>query len=164
MQSVLARFANLLRPFYLTIRMGIRMRARRVIGITVVCYVVLCAIVAIFPGELAFRPQRVHVNERQSAEAIAARFGATLQDVSVTASDGSHLPRMVCASSKNKWRFRDTPPRSRRQSPGHDGICGSTTWSNENLTELGNGDEIFPSSQITGFSLQNDQHIYYVGD
>jgi dipeptidyl aminopeptidase/acylaminoacyl peptidase len=67
------------------------MRARRVTGITVVCYVMLCVILAIFLGELAFRPQRVHVNERQSAEAIAARFGATLQDVSVTASDGSHL-------------------------------------------------------------------------
>jgi uncharacterized protein len=60
-------------------------------AITVVCYVVLCAILAIFLGELAFRPQRVHVNERQSSEATAARFGAALRDVSVTASDGSHL-------------------------------------------------------------------------
>jgi dipeptidyl aminopeptidase/acylaminoacyl peptidase len=52
---------------------------------------VFCAILAIFLGELAFRPQRVRVTERQIAEATSARFGATLRDVSVTASDGSHL-------------------------------------------------------------------------
>ena len=67
------------------------MRARRVIRIVVVCYIALCAILAIFLGELAFHPQRVGMKERQSAEATAARFGATLQDVSVTASDGSDL-------------------------------------------------------------------------
>jgi hypothetical protein len=52
---------------------------------------VFCAILAIFLGELAFRPQRVRVRERPSAEATATRFGATLRDVSVTAIDGSHL-------------------------------------------------------------------------
>jgi uncharacterized protein len=57
----------------------------------VCCYALLCAILAIFLGELAFRPQRVRVTERQSAEATAARYGAALRDVSVTASDGSHL-------------------------------------------------------------------------
>jgi dipeptidyl aminopeptidase/acylaminoacyl peptidase len=67
------------------------MRARRIIRIAVVCYAVFCSILAIFLGELAFRPQRVRVTERQSAEATAARFGAALQDVSVTASDGSYL-------------------------------------------------------------------------
>jgi uncharacterized protein len=67
------------------------MRARRVICIVVICYAVFCAILAIFLGELAFRPQRVPVNERQSAEATASRFGAALRDVSVPASDGSHL-------------------------------------------------------------------------
>jgi len=67
------------------------MRARRVIRIGVVCYAVFCAILAILLGELAFRPQRVRVTERQSAEAIAARFGTALQDVSITASDGSRL-------------------------------------------------------------------------
>ena len=67
------------------------MRARRVIRIVVVCYVAFCAILAIFLGELAFPPQRVRVKERQSAEATAARFGAALRDVSVTASDGIHL-------------------------------------------------------------------------
>jgi len=67
------------------------MRPRRVICTVVACYAVVCAILAIFLGELAFRPQRVPVNERQSAEAIAARFGAALREVSVIASDGSHL-------------------------------------------------------------------------
>jgi hypothetical protein len=52
------------------------MRARRIIRISVVCYAVFCAILAIFLGELAFRPQRVRVKERPSAEAAAARFGA----------------------------------------------------------------------------------------
>jgi dipeptidyl aminopeptidase/acylaminoacyl peptidase len=66
------------------------MRARRFIQIVVFCYAVLCAILAIFLGELAFRPQRVPVRERQLAEATAARYGAVLRDVSVTA-DGSHL-------------------------------------------------------------------------
>ncbi|MGB9233651.1 MAG: alpha/beta fold hydrolase [Terriglobales bacterium] len=68
------------------------MRARRrVIRIVVVCYVVFCAILAVFLGELAFRPLRVPVTDRQSAEATAARFGADLRDVSINASDGSHL-------------------------------------------------------------------------
>ena len=67
------------------------MRARRVIRVAVVCYAVLCAILAIFLGELAFRPQRVRVGDRNSAEATASRFGATLLDVSVTTNDGSHL-------------------------------------------------------------------------
>jgi uncharacterized protein len=67
------------------------MRVRRVIRSLVFCYAVCCSILAIFPGELAFRPQRVRVNERQSAEATAARFGAALRDVAVTISDGAHL-------------------------------------------------------------------------
>jgi uncharacterized protein len=67
------------------------MRAGRVICIVVVCYAGFCAILAIFLGELAFRPQRIPVNERQTAEATASRFGAALRDVSVIASDGSHL-------------------------------------------------------------------------
>jgi dipeptidyl aminopeptidase/acylaminoacyl peptidase len=67
------------------------MRAQRVIRIVVVCYAVFCAILAIFLGELAFHPQRVRATERQSAEATAARFGATLRDVSITSWDGSRL-------------------------------------------------------------------------
>jgi uncharacterized protein len=67
------------------------MRAGRVIRIVVVCYAVFCAILAIFLGELAFHPQRIRIKQRQSAEATATRFGATLRDLSVTATDGSHL-------------------------------------------------------------------------
>jgi uncharacterized protein len=44
-----------------------------------------------FLSELAFRPRRVRVRERQSAEAATARLGAALRDVSLTASDGSRL-------------------------------------------------------------------------
>src|SRR5580704_12547375 len=67
------------------------MRAQRVIRIVVICYAAFCSILAIFLGELAFRPQRVRITERQSAKATAARFGADLQDVSIKASDGSAL-------------------------------------------------------------------------
>jgi len=68
-----------------------KMRARRVISIAVFCYALFCATLAIFLGELAFRPQRVRVTQRQSFEATATRFGATLQNVSITVSDDSHL-------------------------------------------------------------------------
>jgi len=67
------------------------MRAWRVIRTVVICYVVICTILAIILGELAFRPRRVPVAMRPSAEAIAARFGADLKDVSVIASDGVQL-------------------------------------------------------------------------
>ena len=67
------------------------MRARRFILRVVLCYALICLILAIFLGELAFRPQRVPITQRQKAEATAARFGAVLQDVSVAGSDGSHL-------------------------------------------------------------------------
>jgi hypothetical protein len=67
------------------------MRAWRVIRNLAICYAVLCAILAVLLGELAFRAQRSPVNNRQSAVSTAARFGAALQDVSVVASDGSRL-------------------------------------------------------------------------
>jgi dipeptidyl aminopeptidase/acylaminoacyl peptidase len=67
------------------------MRAVRVIRRVMLGYALVCAILAIFLGELAFPPQRVPVTKRSQAEATASRFGADLRDVSVTASDGSHL-------------------------------------------------------------------------
>ena len=70
-------------------------RIRRVMLRVVVCYSVFCAILAIFLGELAFRPQRVPITKRQQADATVAQFGAPLQDVSVIASDGSHLQGWV---------------------------------------------------------------------
>ena len=67
------------------------MRAWRVIRTVAICYAVLCTILAVFLGELVFRPQRVPSGERQPAKAIAARFGADLQDVSISARDGVQL-------------------------------------------------------------------------
>jgi uncharacterized protein len=67
------------------------LRMRRTVFEIVVCYFMFCVILAMFLSELAFRPQRVRVRERQAAEAATARLGAALRDVSVTASDGSRL-------------------------------------------------------------------------
>ena len=67
------------------------MRAWRVILTVAICYALLCVILAVFLGELAFRPQRMLLRERQSAKAIAARFGADLQDVSISARDAVQL-------------------------------------------------------------------------
>ncbi len=67
------------------------MQARRVTSMAVLGYALFCAILAILLGEMAFRPERVRVTQRQSFEVTATRFGANLQNVSVTASDGSHL-------------------------------------------------------------------------
>jgi len=60
------------------------MRVWRVIRTVTICYAVLCAILAVLLGELALRPQRLPLRERQPARAIAARFGADLRDVSIT--------------------------------------------------------------------------------
>lgn len=67
------------------------MRAWRVIRVMVICYALLCIVLAVLLGELAFRPQRLPLRNRQPVDAIAARFGAALQDVSIRASDGSRL-------------------------------------------------------------------------
>lgn len=67
------------------------MRAWRVIRAVVVCYVVLCIILAVCLGEFAFRPLRAAVRNLKSAEETAARFGAALEDVWITASDGNRF-------------------------------------------------------------------------
>ncbi|MGH9641189.1 MAG: alpha/beta hydrolase [Terriglobales bacterium] len=67
------------------------MRPWCVIRVLLVGYALLCVVLAVFLGELAFHPQRVALKNRQSAEAIAARFGANLQDVSIVAGDGTRL-------------------------------------------------------------------------
>ena len=64
------------------------MRAWRVIRVVVICYALLCIILAVFLGELAFRPQRIPLRDRQSAQTIAGHFGAALQNVSIIARDG----------------------------------------------------------------------------
>jgi len=67
------------------------MPAWRLIRTVAICYALLCIILAVFLGELAFHPQKMPLRERQSAKAIAARFGADLQDVSISARDGVEL-------------------------------------------------------------------------
>jgi uncharacterized protein len=67
------------------------MRAWRVIRAVAICYALLCAVLAVFLGELAFRPQRMPLREPKSAKAVAARFGADLQDISIIARDGAQL-------------------------------------------------------------------------
>jgi hypothetical protein len=67
------------------------MRAWRFIRTGLIFYALLCTILAVFLGELAFRPQRIPLRDRQSAQTIAARFGAALQDVSISARDGVQL-------------------------------------------------------------------------
>lgn len=100
-----------------------------------------------------------------------------------------HLVQLSSTNNR-KWTSTDLTKRSKGPLPGGDVSMGvfanangqinlfyssgsdiyrmfqstSTTWSNENLTELGNGDEVSPDSQITGFFLQSNQYIYYVGD
>jgi len=67
------------------------MRAWRLIRSLAICYCSFSVVLAVLLGELAFRPQRMPVGGRQSAEAMAARFGAGLQDVSISALDGAQL-------------------------------------------------------------------------
>jgi dipeptidyl aminopeptidase/acylaminoacyl peptidase len=57
----------------------------------VICYALISIVLAVLLGELAFHPQRIPVTNLQSAEAIADRFGAALQDASIPARDGVQL-------------------------------------------------------------------------
>ena len=56
------------------------MRAWRVIPTALICYALLCATLAVFFGELAFRPLRMPLRETQFAKNITARFGADLME------------------------------------------------------------------------------------
>jgi len=67
------------------------MRVARLVRGCVICYAVVCLILAVFLGELAFRPLRVPLRDHHSAQAVAARFGAVLQNASVSARDGVQL-------------------------------------------------------------------------
>lgn len=70
---------------------GEQLRTRRLLLRIVLYYAVASVTLAIALGELAFHPQRVPLTETESAKATAARFGADLQDVSISASDGTRL-------------------------------------------------------------------------
>lgn len=63
------------------------MLARRIIDRVIVYYLVICLVLAVGLGEMAFRIPRLPVADRQSFQATAASFGAEVQDVSVVASD-----------------------------------------------------------------------------
>ncbi len=67
----------------------------------VLCYATCCLVLAVVLGEMAFRPERVPLDQRASAEATAVRFGAALQDVSVTASDGARLQAWFARPTKS---------------------------------------------------------------
>lgn len=67
------------------------MRVRRLLLEAFIVYAVWSGSVAIILLELAFHPERLPLDHRAEAQAAAVRYGATLQDVSVTASDGTRL-------------------------------------------------------------------------
>lgn len=67
------------------------MRVRGALLGFVVCYAACCAALGIFLGEVAYHPERRPLNGQASAQAMAVRFGAVLEDASVTASDGARL-------------------------------------------------------------------------
>jgi dipeptidyl aminopeptidase/acylaminoacyl peptidase len=66
-----------------------------------ICYAIASVILAVGLGELAFRPLRISPTERPSAEAIATRFGAALEDASVAASDGARLQAWYARPAKS---------------------------------------------------------------
>jgi pimeloyl-ACP methyl ester carboxylesterase len=67
------------------------LRIRRILLRLLSYYAVASLIFSIALGEVAFRADRVPIDQRQSVQAMAARFGAVLQDVSITASNHSEL-------------------------------------------------------------------------
>ena len=67
------------------------MRARIIILTIGTIYLAGCLILAVILGEFAFHPARVPIDKRPEAEAMAARFGAELQDVSTHSDDGTSL-------------------------------------------------------------------------
>jgi hypothetical protein len=66
-------------------------RARTIIVTLGTVYLACCIVLAILLGEFALHPARTPIDKRPVAEAMAMRFGAILQDVSVISFDGTHL-------------------------------------------------------------------------
>ena len=64
------------------------MRARRIIIRVVAYYLGFCIVLGVVLAGLAFYPQRVPISQQHSSQVMAARFGAVLRDVAITASDG----------------------------------------------------------------------------
>ena len=63
------------------------MQIRRIVARLAVYYLAICVVLGVCLGEMAFRVPRSPVGDKPVFESTAAHFGATLQDVSVTASD-----------------------------------------------------------------------------
>jgi hypothetical protein len=61
---------------------------RRIIVRVLAGYIVFCLALGIVLAELAFHPWRVPITNQESSQLMAARFGAVLRDVAITASDG----------------------------------------------------------------------------
>jgi uncharacterized protein len=70
---------------------GQKMRTRRAVLRCVVGYVAFCSILAVFLGELAFRPIRMPIDRRLAAQRIQAQPGAVLEDVALDSNDGTRL-------------------------------------------------------------------------
>jgi len=77
------------------------MRARRVLLGCILIYAACSSALAIFLAELAFYPQRRPLNHRVMAQATAARFGARLEDVSVSAPDGARFQAWFARPAKS---------------------------------------------------------------
>ena len=77
------------------------MNIRRLLLSAGICYAIASVILAVGLGELAFHPLRVPLDARTSTEAIATRFGAALEDASVTASDGARLQAWYASPAKS---------------------------------------------------------------
>lgn len=77
------------------------MRIRSLLLSAGICYAIASIILAVGLGEQAFHPGRVPLDARTSAEAIATRFGAVLEDASVTASDGARLQAWYARPAKS---------------------------------------------------------------
>jgi len=77
------------------------LRIRRLLLTAGVCYAIATIILAVGLGELALHPLRVPLDARTSAVAMTARFGAALEDASVTASDGARLQAWYARPSKS---------------------------------------------------------------
>lgn len=77
------------------------MRAWRVVRTGVIAYAACNIALAIVLAELAFHPHRRPLTHGASAQATAARSGADLEDVSVTAPDGTSLRGWFAHPSKS---------------------------------------------------------------
>jgi pimeloyl-ACP methyl ester carboxylesterase len=64
------------------------LRARRIIIRVLTYYIGFCIVLGVCLAELALHPRRVPITNQHSSQLMAARFGAVLRDVAITASDG----------------------------------------------------------------------------